>query len=517
MTFEPEALLGDDDGLVLRRFFEWGVGHGFDLAIVQITTPWKRDALIAWAKANVQGVVGIDLREVGPGKRRLWDVLREATAPALGTTSLILHGLEEAEAEERIVAQLNVERDELARGFPLPWLLIVHPVAAQVMERKAPDFVDFAGAWMWEEKPEPLRLKLAAMDARLGVAAPMVVGEPDRVDARLVEALLATNVGDVDKAADLLGQFDMHNPEAQQESPYRRFLEGRLLEARSQYGEARGVYEAVAHVCDAQGDRRGRAAALRALSEIAFRQGRYEEARKLITECLVIHDGVGHQKERAVSFHQLARIEDHRGRFEEAQRLLAAAIVLFDKIGDRAGRRASLHQLASIACSQGQYEEARKLLGEASAAKEEAGDIAGRAVSLGLLARIERGQGHYEEARRLLHESRAIFDRIGNRYAQAELLHLLGEIEADEGRVDEARRRLAESIVIKEEIGDPFGLAASRIVLGQLEVLRGHFTQGRHLVQAAIDAFEALGAGQVEEARSVLRDIDALEHPPTPS
>ncbi|HVK65092.1 MAG TPA: hypothetical protein VM694_11475, partial [Polyangium sp.] len=279
MTFEPEALLGDDDGLVLRRFFEWGVGHGFDLAIVQITTPWKRDALIAWAKANVQGVAVIDLREVGPDKRRLWDVLREATAPEKGTTSLILHGLEEAEAEERLVAQLNVERDELARGFPLPWLLIVHPVAAQVMERKAPDFVDFAGAWMWEEKPEPLRLELAAIDARHGAAAPMVVGETVSEDEPLVKVLRAITFGRVDEAADLLAQFDMRHPDARQQNSYRMYLEGRLLEAKSRYEEARSVYEEAVRSCDARGDLRGRAAGMFALSKIGIWQGQFEEVR----------------------------------------------------------------------------------------------------------------------------------------------------------------------------------------------------------------------------------------------
>lgn len=37
---------------------------------------------------------------------------------------LIVTGLEDAAERERACAQLNVERDELARDFAIPWVLI---------------------------------------------------------------------------------------------------------------------------------------------------------------------------------------------------------------------------------------------------------------------------------------------------------------------------------------------------------------------------------------------------------
>ncbi|MDI3286367.1 tetratricopeptide repeat protein [Polyangium sp. 15x6] len=515
MSFEPEALLGEDDGLVLRRFFEWGVGHGFDLAIVQITTPWKRDALIAWAKANVQGVAVIDLREVGPDKRRLWDVLGEATAPEKGTTSLILHGLEEAEAEERIVAQLNVERDELARGFPLPWLLIVHPTAAQVLERKAPDFVDFAGAWMWEEKPEPLRMELAAIDA--AYAPPMPVGEMGAGKELLVEAQRAIQFGRLDEASDLLARFDLKNPEAQEEDPDRISLEASRLAVWGRLDEARAAFDSALRRYDARKDRLGRAVTAHQLALIDERAGRYEAAREWLREAIAINTTLGNRRWHAGSLHELAILEWRQGLHDVARTLLREALHIFNELGDRAGRAACLHLLAVIDESQGQYEDARRLLAESIEINKDLGNAVGRAASLLQLGIIELNLGRNDEALRMFGESSALSKVTGDRSAYAAALHHLAIAMVKAVRYEEGRKLLAESMAIHADIGDRVGLAASQLVVGQLEVVEGRFTEGRQLVLAAVKTLESVGARQAEDARALLRDIDALQHPPTPS
>ncbi|TKD08622.1 tetratricopeptide repeat protein [Polyangium fumosum] len=516
MTFEPEALLGEDDGLVLRRFFAWGVGHGFDLAIVQITTPWKRDALIAWAKANVPGVAVIDLREIGPDKRKLWDVLREATAPEQGTTSLILHGLEEAEAEERIVAQLNVERDELARGFPLPWLFIVHPTVAQVMERKAPDFADFAGAWMWEEKPEPLRLELAAIDARYAVAAPLPM-DTEAVDELLAKAAEAINFGYLDEAADFLAQYDLRHPNAQSVDPDRMLFEANLLLAKGRFEQARAIFERARKAYEATDDSFGVAAVLHHLATIAENQGRYEEARSFLERSIAVKATSDRYDRIPASLNRLASIAERQGRLDEARGLLAQAQMLLEQLGDRAGLAASQHQLAILEMDEGRNEEARTLLLGSLATNREIGDRVGCAASLHQLAMIACDRGELDDALKLLEESSALHEEIGDVGKRAASLHLRAVLESGFGRNDEARNLLRESIAIRKAIGDVAGLSTSRLVLGQIEVAAGHFTEGRRLVQAAVDTLEAIGSAQAEEARSILRDIDALQTPPSPT
>jgi len=59
----PELLLTEDNARAYRRFLDWSVGAGFKLGVVEVTEPWRRDALVAWTAATVAGtrVVRLDL------------------------------------------------------------------------------------------------------------------------------------------------------------------------------------------------------------------------------------------------------------------------------------------------------------------------------------------------------------------------------------------------------------------------------------------------------------------------
>ncbi len=514
MKDEPETLLGEDDGLVFRRFFEWGVGHGFDLGIVQMTTPWKRDALLAWAVATVPGVQVIALDDVGPGKRRLWDVLRDATAPEKNTTALIFSGLEEAEAQERIVAQLNVERDELKRGFSLPWLMLVHPTVAQVMERRAPDFVDFAGAWMWEEAPSLRKLELGAIDDSPAIVAPMPVAAMAAEKDLLGKATRAIDRGRLDEASDLLAQFDMRIPEAWGDDPDRISIAARLFAARGQLLEARVACEAACERYEKRADVRGRAGVLLVLANIEERQGLYERARSLAEESMYAFDAMGDRAGQVIARQLLARVEERKGRDDVARLILERTIVSFDKSGNNEDKAASQLQLAFIAERHGHHEEAQKLLEEARPTLEKMGDLNGIAACLTLLARIAERQGRTEEARQLLAESASTTEKSGNVPGRAASLHELAVLDASQGELAQAQKLLGEAIAIKERIGEPRGLAASQIVLGQIEVQQGRFNIGRRLVEIAVVTLEAIGSGHVDQARAILRSIDALQAPP---
>jgi len=514
VSFEPEALLGQEDGAAFRRFVEWSVGSGFDMAVVEIATPWKRDALMAWTQEKIPGAKLIPLHEVGPGKQMLWDLLREACAPGSEATALILHHLEEAEDKRRIIAQLNVERDELVKAFALPWILLVHPVAGRELQHNAPDFSDFVGLWLWEEAPEGFEALRAGIDAPSVVVAPTPVGTMGPGKELLVRAANATHLGYLDEAADLVAQFDLRNPAARGADPDRMLVEARMLAATGRFVEARAVYEAAQNGYLAQGNRAGLALSLHLLAIVAEGQGRYEEARALLRGSMAVKEEVGDRAGLAASLHQLASVEWRRGRYEEARTLLQEAITIFEEIGDRVARATSLHQLATVEEWEGRYEEARALLRASIAVKEEVGDRAGLAASLHQLASVDWRQGQYEEAGALVRESMAINEESGNRAGRAASLHLLALIQAKQGQRDEARALLRESIAIKQEIGDTPGLAASLIMLGQLELMDGRVSEGRGLVQQGVDILAEIGSGDLDAARTILQDIDSLSTPP---
>jgi tetratricopeptide (TPR) repeat protein len=101
----------------------------------------------------------------------------------------VLTGLEEAPERLWRCAHLNVQRNQLAKRFPVPWVMLVHPSAAFDLAMHAPDFIDFAGLRMREETTERFEraLELAA--------------DPYLQAALLVDiARIRTTKGDVDAA-----------------------------------------------------------------------------------------------------------------------------------------------------------------------------------------------------------------------------------------------------------------------------------------------------------------------------
>lgn len=63
----------------------------------------------------------------------------------------MLRALEEHRERRRLSRELNVLRDQLARRWAVPWVVIIHPMALLDLEQEAPDFCDFVGLWLRNE------------------------------------------------------------------------------------------------------------------------------------------------------------------------------------------------------------------------------------------------------------------------------------------------------------------------------------------------------------------------------
>ncbi|MRG90654.1 tetratricopeptide repeat protein [Polyangium spumosum] len=513
-TWEPEALLGEDMGRAYRRFVEWMYDARFCLAVVEVSTPWKRDALIAWTSAKYAGVRTLRLDEVGPRKKSLWRTLEETCAPEAGTKVLILERLEEAEERQYLMGELNIKRDELVRDFPVMWIVLVHRAAAMEMRMKAPDFCDIARTWLWEEHPPELKEMLSAIEARSIAVGPAPMGEGAPGRELLDAAAHAIELGYPDEAADLLAQFDMKNAHAR-EVPERVLLEAKLLLAQGRYAEAQARAESARAASAARNDQRNLARALYALAGVELHQGHYSSAEALFQECLVAFEHPSDSYGRANCLNALGLISSLRGQHAEARTYLQEATALYTESGDGVSRAASLQVLAGVEAAQERYVEARALLLEAIAILSELGDRSGMAATLYALAKVEILQEQYEEARGLLERSLALNERTGFRQGVAASLGQLANVHALQGRLIEAQAAIREAITIQQEIGDAAGRASSQLLLGQLEVGVGRYEDGRRLVQQAVETLTALGSGQAEAARAILRKIDALAIPPT--
>jgi tetratricopeptide (TPR) repeat protein len=513
--WEPEALLGEEMGLAYRRFVGWMYGAGFCLGVVEVSTPWKRDALAAWTAAKCAGVETIRLDEAGPRKQSLWRKLEQACAPEANTKVLILQRLEEAEARQYLMGELNIKRDELVRAFPVMWIVLVHRDAARELQMKAPDFCDIARTWLWEEKPPELRAMLEAIDGPDMAMVPPLHGESGEGAELLFHAVQAITKGYPDEASDLLARYDMKHPRAKQEDPNRMLLDAHLSAETGRLAEARQQLEAIRRLYEARGDRVGVAVSTHALATmVVCAQGRYAEARNLLEQAIAIWGEIGDSDRKARSMESLAHVAMAQGLIAEARELFRQSMALSGEDHDPLRRAARLRGRAFAEYHQHRYSQAQELLRESIAIDERSGNRAGMADSLYTLARIAIARDSHDEARELLRESMAIQEKIGDPGATAASLHTLALVEIMQGDHERAHALLQDSAAIHQDIGDDDGLAHDRIVLGQLEVSAGRYEQGRRLVRQGVETLEAIGSGQAEAARAILREIDALSVPP---
>ncbi|WP_437931827.1 tetratricopeptide repeat protein [Sorangium sp. So ce291] len=506
-----ERILGPERGAAYRRFLEWSIGGGFMLAIVEIRRPAQREALAAATGAAVPKLCVARL--VSVGARPVRTLLEEVCTPSADTSVLMLTHLEEAHDAARICAELNVHRDELARRFALPWVLAVHPAAALALQRDAPDFCDFAGLWLPEEPEggtEPLREQALRSPATSGGSTVRLSPELAEPKGLLSLAYEAAALGHVDRAADLLAQYDMRHPDARTHDPRRVHMDGALLRIRGRFADALARFHAALKLCEETGDRHMKGVLLDAIAQTHILQGDLAVARPLVKEALELFEQIGDQKNRAASLHQLSVVEERLGNDASARELAREALVLSEELGDQVGRAMSLHHLAVIEERMGHYAKASELVHESLTISDKLGDRNGRLASLHQLAVLAMHENNYAKARELLGESLKLAEEMGNTRYRSVMLHGLATIALYEGNRAEARQLWLESIKLSEELGAKDGQAASLVMLGMLEADQGQLEHGLALVREGVGILEALGTADLVEAKEILRNLESL-------
>ncbi|WP_437563579.1 tetratricopeptide repeat protein [Sorangium sp. So ce542] len=514
-TAEPgsfEQVLGPERGAAYRRFVEWSVGAGFMLAVVEIRRPAQREALAAATRAAVPSLCIARLATLDA--RSVRTLIEEVYPSPAEASVLMLTHLEESRDAARICAELNVHRDELARRFALPWVLVVHPAAALALQRYAPDFCDFAGLWLPEEPGEEAEPLLEqAVRSPPTTSGSTVRLSPDVTTTPSVLLSLAHEaavLGHLDQAADLLAQYDMKHPDARAHDVRRMHMDGLLLRIRGHLAEALARLQAALDLGEPSGDRPMIAALLEEIAHIRMVQGDLIAASHLVRRALDLFEQVGDQRNRAASMYQLSTIELLLGKQAEALQLARESLKLSEGLGDQVGRSRSLHNLSLVERRMGNHAKARELLRESLMISDALGDWNGRFASLLQLATLASHEGDYAEARERLREALKLSEEMENALYRAVVLHELGTVAWLEGDHAEARESWRESLKLSEELGAKEVQAGSLVMLGQLAAGQGRLEHGLALVRAGVDILEELGASNLAEAKDILRRLESL-------
>ena len=552
MKRDPESLLGTENGEAYRRFVEWSVGDGFDLAIIKMTAPVDRNALIAWTRERVRGACEIDLKMVGSDRSHLWNLLRTGRDEQ-AATMLMVYGLEESPIQQPLLAQLNVERDELVKAFAMPWVLFVHPAIYPALVDKAPDFVDFAGLWL----EETARSTEGAIVSSLSSVPEEVAVEREEEAADEIDlvhtATVAIRFSRLDKARDLLARYEFRYASNAPEFDFMLarclraivdklhdeallILREKLLPAISQLAprrlmtmtflvdilRRRGYWTEALDLAqnyllpafDRLGDTRARALTLGKVASVLAARGDLDEALRIRRdEVLSVYEKLGDSRECAVSMGKIADILTMRGELDEALSIYRKESLVYEGLGESRSRAITIGKIADILARRGDIDEALRIRREDELpVYEKIGDLRGRALTLGKIADILQTRGELDEALHLYRDEQLpVFERLGDTRSRAVVMGEIANIFARRGEREKALLLYREEVLpVFERLGDVRSLLAARMNEAWILIQRGRPEDRTAIEQQlglALREARRLRVPNVAEIEGIIRDF----------
>ncbi len=495
----PERILGPDGGRAYRRFLQWMTGDGFAMAVLEIASPRRVNELVAWTMAEMKGAVVFELDKASG--RPLLPLFMEVCPSPAETPALLLTRLEEAPERITLMARINIQRDELARAFPLPWVVLVHPSAALEMQKHAPDFSDFAGLWLREEVEEPRSgLEMAQVRAPAQQqASRSALSQTSRPTPTLLrQATEAILRGRTNEAIDLLAQHDLHHPNDRAVDPARIRIDGLILLAHEQFEEAFSRFEAALKRCSEAEDSNLRAALLLDIASIHDGRGDWDLALDLHRQALHIYETTGDQHEQAVARAKIGDVYAARGQLDEALSIFENQVLpVFDRLGDTRARAVALGTIADIHVARGQHDPAFRLLSEeVLPVFKQLGDDRESAVTTAKIADILAARGQTDEALQMLTEQvLPVFQRAGAMRAHAVTMDKIADIRFAAGQLDEALRILTEDVLpVYERLNAVRACAVARGTIADIHSAKGQNDEAlRILTKEVLPVYERLG------------------------
>jgi len=488
----------------LLRLLERTLGHGFKLAVVEVSSPKDREAVIDWLRPHLRRldarVIELDVAELSQGMARgngprfsLWGLLDRAVPGEFRYEhcALTLWGFEalmyqgSADRSE-LLQQINIERDLLVRDFPCLWLLFMHPASRQHWNAIAPDFCDFVACWIESPIPETRPEEHVRLGTHQDTAA-FTSAENWDWPEKLEHAADSLALSRYDEALDMVHTYRAEVGDASESERGRAIadlVEAHVLALRGEPQAALQVLkERVLPVFERLGDVRSRAIAMGSVADILEQRGELDEALRIRREEeLPVYERLGDVRSRAVTLGKIADILYSRGELDEALHIRREEeLPVYERLGDVRSRAVTMGKIADILYSRGELEEALHIRREEELPVfERFGDVRSRAVTMGKIADILYSRGELDEALRILRkEALPVFERFGDVRSRAVTMGKIADILQQRGEFDEALRiQIEECLPVAEKIGDINDIATVRLSCALLRLQRGGWEHG---------------------------------------
>jgi len=177
----------------------------------------------------------------------------------------------------------------------------------------------------------------------------------------------------------------------------------------------------------------------------------------------------------------------------EASSCLAAALDLFGQLGDVHGIALTCGGLAFLDRLSGRYGEALTRYGDALAGFQQAGDLIGEAHMLKDMAQIHMDQQRYEVAEQLLEEALTVSQKLRAHRMTAQTQYQLAELYLRRSQLERAEESFEAARQTAREGGDIVGQAYALLGLGTTRSTRGEYVRAERDLQAALESADRTG------------------------
>ena len=152
----------------------------------------------------------------------------------------------------------------------------------------------------------------------------------------------------------------------------------------------------------------------------------------------------------------LAQLAVRQGDLDEAERLHRENVALLGEIDDARGPMYLQIMRALLEMARGKYADAEPLLENCADLARALGETFLLAVSLGNLAIVVHARGDRERACALFEESLTLARDVGDVFLESHILSYKGRAEHSDGDLVSAEASFGESLAIARELADPF-------------------------------------------------------------
>jgi DNA-binding SARP family transcriptional activator/tetratricopeptide (TPR) repeat protein len=267
-----------------------------------------------------------------------------------------------------------------------------------------------------------------------------------------------------------------------------------LFEAESLFDDWRQSHEVALKVVRRAGNRRGEAALLCSLGELALDEGGLGAAANDLHLAARIFAEIGDVHGRALATSHLAFIERLKGHGDGALALYSSTIEALRAVGDQVAEAHALSGVAQVYIERKQYAIAERLLNTALSICRE---VEARRVQV----QVVHGLGEAYIAQGRIKPAIAMFESVlqaaragGDRPGEAYALHSLGAAQTQTGNHDAAAASLAAALVISRELGTRILRGRILMALGELSAARGFNEPALALLTEALDILRKAGA-----------------------